>query len=247
MRQPMRRALVAILLAAPVPATAEIRSTAQCEAAIASDPRLAREDAGQWARSGGGVEARICEAAALEAMGATATAARLLSGMATSPSRAIPRDLRTILLEDSARLWLEKGAPELALESLERADQAEAGGPERLRLRAEAEAAVGDWAGATEALDALIHLAPEDADAHALRAASLRHDGRLTMALWSAQAALKLSPELPEGLFEAGAAAAELQDFPDAEANWLTLIRLHPEHPLADAARRNLAALQANG
>lgn len=243
----MRRALIAAFVVVPGLALAEIRSMTECEAAIAADPQLAREDAAEWARSGGGVEAKICEAAALEAKGATATAARLLSSVATNPSRAIPRDLRVILLEDSAGLWLEEGMPDLARESLDRADRLQPGGPDRLRLRAEAAAAMQDWAAATAALDALIEMAPGDAGAHALRAAALRHQGQLTMALWSAQAALKLSPELPEALFEAGAAAAELQDLPDAEENWLTLIRLYPDHPLSAPARRNLAALVAGG
>ncbi|MEM8571192.1 MAG: hypothetical protein AAGG56_09815 [Pseudomonadota bacterium] len=247
----MRRAFGALGFAtvAMVPglAVGEIRSVQECEAAIISDPQLAREDAGQWARSGGGVQAKICEAAALEALGATATAARLLEGVAANPGRAMPRDLRAVLFEDAARLWLEKDQPEFALAALDRADQISDAEPERLRLRARAAAAYGNWPEATEALDALIEVRPESARAHALRAASLRHEGRLTMALWSAQTALRLSPDLPEGQFEAGAAAAELQDMQEAKSHWLKLVRLYPDHPLADAARRNLAQLALQG
>ncbi|WP_424932797.1 tetratricopeptide repeat protein [Amaricoccus macauensis] len=233
-----------LLLPAPAPALADIGSTAECEAAIASDPQLAREEAGQWARSGGGVPAKICEAAALEALGATATAARLLSSVAENPSRAMPRDLRVVLFEDSAGLWLDAGQPGLALASLDRASQLSPTDPQRLRLKARVMAAAGDWAGATDALNQLIAERPRDAGAHALRAATLRHDEMHVEALWSAQAALRISPELPEGLFEAGAASVDLDDLSSARDYWLKLIKLYPDHALATPARRNLAALE---
>lgn len=243
----MRKGLTILCLIFPAPVLADIGSVAECEAAIASDPQLAREAAGQWARSGGGVPAKVCEAAALEALGAKATAARLLSSVAENPGRAMPRDLRVILFEDSAGLWLEEGQPALAIASLDRADQLAPAGPDRMRLRARAEADAGNWSGATAALDALIAARPGDAEAHALRAASLRREHQFTMALWSAQAALRISPQLPEALLEAGAAAAELEDLPGARDYWMKLIRLHPDHALASSARRNLAAIAPGG
>jgi tetratricopeptide (TPR) repeat protein len=244
MIQPMRRLLLAILLLSPLPIRAEIASTAECEAAIASDPQLAREDAGQWSRSGGGVEARICEAAALEAMGATATAARLLSEVAANPGRSMPRDLRAILFEDAARLWAEAGQPGPARQALDRAVGLAQPGPDRLLRRARVSAALADWPAATRTLDALIAADPRDAEAFALRAASLRHEGRFTLAMESVRTALHLSPDLPQGLFEAGATAAEMGSRRLAESYWLELIGLHPDDPLAPLAERNLVRLR---
>ena len=86
----MRRLFLLALLAAP-PAHGEIRSAADCTAAVAADPAAAREDAALWQRTGGGVPARLCEAAALSALGANATAARLLTNLAENPNRAISR------------------------------------------------------------------------------------------------------------------------------------------------------------
>lgn len=247
----MRRLLLALLFVSaplfPQQPKAEIASAQDCEAAIASDPQLAREDAGQWVRSGGGVEARVCEAAALEAMGAHTTAARLLSEVAANPGRSMPRGLRATLFDDAAQLWKEAGRPDLARQAIDRADELTPAGPERLIQRARIDAALDDWPGATAALDAVIAADPENAEAYALRAASLRHEGRLTSAADSAHAALEIVPHQTEGLFEAGAVAAETGATALAEGYWLRLIDLHPDDPLASLARRNLAMLREDG
>lgn len=234
-------ALLALLAAASV--RAEIRSSEECETAIAADPRMAREDAALWSRSGGGVEARVCEAAALEALGATATAAQLLTGLAENTSRAMPVELRAALFEDAGRLWLLEQQPELARQTLARADALTPAAPGRLELSARAAAAEGDWPAALGALDALVAAEPENAGAFALRAAALRRDGQLAAAADSAETALSLSPDLPAGLFEAGAAAAERGDVAGASEAWQTLILVHPEDPLTPMAQRNLQRL----
>ena len=74
-------------------------------------------------------------------------------------------------------------------------------------------------------------------------AAALRRDGQLVAAAESAETALSLSPDLPAGLFEAGAAAAERGDVAGASEAWQTLILVHPEDPLAPMAQRNLQRL----
>ncbi len=243
----MHRAALAVALAAilgPAAAAsvahAQIRSAEDCDAAILASPETAREDASLWTRLGGGTVAELCEAAALEAMGATASAARLLTELAQDRRRAHPADLRAAIYADAARLWLDAGRPDRARAALDNLDRIARATPDDLLLRARIAAAVADWPAALASLDALIAVAPGDARAHALRAAALRRSGDLGAARDAAEGALALAPTLPEALFEAAAAAAETGDVAAAETLWLELIEISPDHDLANLARRNL-------
>lgn len=238
----MHRAILIALLAAQAAEAAEIRSAAECRDAIAADPAAAREAASVWTRLGGGTEAELCEARALEAMGATGSAALLLTRLGENRRRALPLALRVAVLEDAARLWLDDGRPDLARQGLANLARISAPGPDRLMLAARAEAGMGDWEGAADTLAELLQAEPGNAAAHALRAAALRRGGDPAAAAQEAAAALALDPDLAEGLFEAAAAAAETGDAPGARTLWLRLIQTQPDHPLATPARRNLAA-----
>ncbi|MBA3324514.1 MAG: hypothetical protein H0T41_04335, partial [Rhodobacteraceae bacterium] len=146
----MQRAILvlALSLACAAPGRADIRSAEACAAAVAADPEAAREEASLWTRLGGGAEAALCEALALEAMGAAGAAALLLTRLAENPNRALAPDLRLAILEDAARLWLVAGRPDLARATLDTLDALAPAPPERLMLRARVAAAAGDWAGA---------------------------------------------------------------------------------------------------
>jgi tetratricopeptide (TPR) repeat protein len=241
-----RAGLRAILLAAlAAPAAAQIAAPEDCTAAIARDPALAREDAALWYRSGGGTPARLCEAAALEALGAYGTAAHLLTRTAENPNRAISAPLRRTLFEDAARLWLADGQPGLALETLVAAQTLGGLTRDGALTAARAHAAEEDWPAAQATLAALIADRPEDAGLRALHAAALRRGGDPEAALAEAEAALVADPALPEALFEAGAALAELGRDDAAAARWLALLAARPDHDLAPAARANLQRLGA--
>ena len=240
----MRSLLLIALLAPGVAAAAEIRSADDCAAAIAADPAAAREQAALWQRLGGGVPARLCEADALSALGAHATAAQLLTGLGENPNRAITAGLRAVILTDAAREWLAAGRPDLARAAVGQADGLSPPDPERLVLRARTEAAAADWPAARATLDAAIAAAPDDALAHALLAATLRNQGDAQAALAEAERALALDPDLPEALFETGAALAETGAPDRAAAPWLRLIALDPDSALAALATRNLQTLK---
>lgn len=220
-----------------------IVSAEQCQTEIRRDPSTAREKAALWYRLGGGVEARFCEAAALDAMGADASAARLLTALAQNPNRAMDIGLRATTYEDAARLWLGLDRPDLAREALLSANRLTEPTPERWISLARAEAGLDDWAAARSALDKALEETPDDAAAHALRAATLRHLGDTGGALSEARRALELSPDQPEALFEEAAALAVEGDTREAAQSWLRLIELHPTSDLAGAARRNLQRL----
>ena len=239
----MRRLFLIAALALPLPAGAGITSPEECTAAIAADPEAAREDAALWSRTGGGVPARLCEAAALEAMGATATAAQLLSGLAANPNRAMPAELRGIVFADAARLWLDAGKPDLAAEAITQADRLAPPDAADLKLRARIEAARDDWPAAVAALDALVAESPGDAEARALHAAALRHAGRAEAARAEADHARALDPDLPAALFEAAAARAELGETDAAVQLFGDFLAAYPDSPLAAAARSNIQIL----
>jgi tetratricopeptide (TPR) repeat protein len=234
-----------LLLILAAPASAQIASPEDCTAAIARDPAIAREDAAVWFRMGGGTPARICEAAALEAMGAVGTAAHLLTRTAENPNRAISAPLRRTLFEDAARLWLADGQPGLALRTLAAAESLGGLTREGALTAARAHAVEEDWPAAQAALAALVADRPEDAGLRALHAAALRRGGDPEAALAEAEAALSREPDRPEALFEAGAAFAELGRDDAAARQWLRLIEVHPDHDLAPAARANLQRLGA--
>lgn len=220
-----------------------LRSAEDCEAAIKADPATAREKAALWYRLGGGTEARLCEASALEAMGADATAAQLLTGVAQNPNRAMDMGLRSTVYEDAARLWLRLDRPDLARDALLSANRLTDPTAARWISLARAQAGLEDWAGARTSLDAALALDPDDAVAISLRAATLRHLGDAAAALAEARRALALAPDQPEALFEEGAALATEGDRAGAETAWLRLVRTHPESDLAGSARRNLQLL----
>ena len=235
--------LVALLPAGPLAAT-EIRTPEQCVAAVAADAAAAREAAAVWSRMGGGVPARLCEAQALAASGAHGSAARLLTGLAANPNRAMSAGLRAVILADGAGQWLEAGRPDLARTALAAADKITAPGADRQILAARAAAGEEDWPAAEAALGHALAERPDDALARALLAAALRNQGEPGAALLQAERARALDPDLPEALFEAGAALAETGETRNASRVWLELIAAHPDSPLAALARANLQRLE---
>lgn len=242
----MRPLIAAACLAALLPgaAAAAISNSDECRDALAADPARAREDASVWERNGGGVPARLCSAAALAALGAHATAAQMLTGVAENPNRAMSTGLRAQVLVDAADQWLAAGKPGLAREVLRRAETLGPPDAARLVLAARAAAAEADWPAAETALRGALATAPDDALARALLAAALRNQGDAAAALPEADRAAALAPELPEALFEQGAARAETGDTGGAADAWLTLLDKHPDSTLAGLARLNLQRLR---
>jgi tetratricopeptide (TPR) repeat protein len=155
----------------------------------------------------------------------------------------MPASVRAVIFEDAAGQWLAAGRPDLAAQAIDRADRIAEPAARRLLLRSRAAAAEADWPAAKAALDRAVAADPQDPLAHALLAAALRRLGDPEAAAAEADTALRLAPDLPEALFEAGAAAAEAGDAASARRFWLRLIAVDPDAGLADAARAGLQRL----
>lgn len=111
------RALLFLALLTAQPGWAETDVKADCAAAIAADPKAARNAAERWADLGGGVPARVCLAYAQHALGAVLNAALGLTALAEDPGVALAAGERALLLDDAAEWWLEAGQAPLARES----------------------------------------------------------------------------------------------------------------------------------
>lgn len=242
----MRRLTCAALLVAGIPgiAAAEIGNSDDCRAALVADPARAREDAAVWERTGGGVPARLCSAAALAALGAHATAAQMLTSVAENPNRAMSPGLRATVLADAASQWLAAGKPGIARDALARADRITPPDAPRHLLVARAAAAQTDWPAAETSLRAALETG-DDPLVRALLAAALRNQGQGEAALAEADRARVLSPDLPEAQFEQGAARAVTGDPEGASEAWFALIAASPDSGLAALARVNLQRLPA--
>ncbi|MEO0387075.1 MAG: hypothetical protein AAF281_06025 [Pseudomonadota bacterium] len=143
--------------------TLVLRTLAECARALDKDPAAAREAAARWRVLGDGAPARICEAYALEALGAERLAAVRLTDLAQDRGVVLSAAERGKLLEEAAALWSALGAPQIARDAL--ASAARLGAPVAGALAA-AEAQLGNWSAVLAALG------PEDA-APALRVRAL--------------------------------------------------------------------------
>ncbi len=240
----LRSIFLLFLLCGAGAASADITSAETCRSAIAENPETAREDAAFWYRTGGGVAARLCEASALEAMGATATAARILTGIAENPNRAMDAVLRATVFTDGARLWLDAGRPDLTLEALRQAETLLVPGPDTVILRARAEAALGDWPAALATIGPVIEKRPDDAGVQAFLAAALQETGKYKEARAAATRALEIDPDQPYGLLQLAEADAALGDVSAASDTLFRLIDLYPDGQLAAVARQRLQSLR---
>ena len=173
------RALVFLLLI-PLPAKAEIRTLEACAAAIEEDADGALSEAARWITLGGGAAARLCEASALQALGADRLAAMKLTELAQDPGVALSADERAVLFIDASAIWRADGQALLAKETADRAVRLTPHVPgssmtlnardARLAL-AWAQSDLGEVEQARALVTDLLRDAPDDPDALALRAA----------------------------------------------------------------------------
>ncbi|TYO89095.1 hypothetical protein [Oceanicella actignis] len=228
-------------------APARVRDYAACVALLDADPAAAREAAAEWRRFGGGAQAGICEALALSALGAQATAARLLDQLAAEEAGAAPPERLRAMRALAADLWLAARRPEQALASLAAALDLAPGDPALLAARAQARAMTQDWAGARADLDAALRAAPGAPALLVARAQARAALGDAAGALADAEAALAAAPEDAQAWLEAGRALEALGRRDAARERYLGAIARDRQGPTGAAARRALQLMEAGG
>lgn len=237
----MRAAIALIFVFSLIPLTAaaqDVRSYEDCLALVETAPERAREEAARWERFGGGDAALHCEAMALNAMGATESAADKLDELARRGS--LPDDARAVVLGQAAELWRVAGRLDAANVSIGQAITLAPRDASLLEVRALLAAADEDWNAALIDLNSALSIQPGHAQRLALRAAARRRLGDLAEAKADAEAAIKADPKLAAGWFELGAAQAELGDMDAAQEIWLEAIRLDPDGATGGMARMSL-------
>ena len=220
------------------------QDSARCQQAVAADPVAGRELARDWAARGGGVPAAVCEALALEAQGAAATAAQRLENAAeTAPEASLPSPARAALYEVAAGFRLRALQPEQALEAADAGLALEGAGPILARLRAEALAALSRPDEALAALDQALAAAPRDLPGLILRARLRLETNQPEGAAADAGRALALQEGAPDLWLLLGQAQARAGQRAQARESLLRAVALDREGRTGDRARRALQTL----
>lgn len=228
-------------------AAAEIDHAVQYQACIAlakSEPEQAFESALAWRDLGGGEAAEHCVAVALIGLNQFADGAARLENLARRTKR--EAGIRAGLLGQAAQAWLLNENPTRAEGSLTAALKLVPDQPELLIDRAQARAALNDFAGALEDLDRSITIHGGSADAFAFRAAAHRLLDQGEAAMADAEAALSLELNHPEALLERGILRRLSGNDRGAREDWLMVLSVAPEAPAATAARANLEKMDVN-
>ncbi len=240
-------AALLVLIVLATPASGQVRDPEACQALAASDPGTAVEAAREWSRFGGDVPAGVCEALALEAMGALGTAGRRLEELARSAPEADLADAdRAALLEIAAGFHLRSGMPGAALAAAEAGLALPGASPLLNRLKGQALTELGEPQQALVALNAALAERPDDVTGLKLRARLRREAEAAQGALADAAEAVRLAPEDPGSWFEKGAAEAALGRNAEARESLLTAISLDREGLVGNAARVELQRMETD-
>ena len=211
------------------------------------DPMQAFESAQIWQGQGGGYPARHCEAVALLGLGHFEDAAIRLQALAADLPADAPHAQRAELLAQAGQAWMQADQTEAAEKAQTAAldllaDQPRAAVEIRID-RAMLRALGGRYGPAVEDLQAALAVAPDNVTALTMRASGLRRLGRTAEALADLDHALRLDSANPEALLERGILKHQAGDLAGARADWLRLIQQFEGTPAADAAQRNLEAM----
>lgn len=196
-----------------------------------------------WQKKSGDTGAQHCAATALVGLGKFAEAADTLESLAWSLPSNMPDSVRAEILAQAGQAWLDAGKRDKSLALLSTAADLAPADPDIRINRAVTLATLGRYQDAIIDLSAALIADRESVDALVLRASAYRKTGRPAPALADVERALAIAPGHAEGLLERGLLRQLSGDITGARADWLTLVKLHPNRPATDAARRHLESL----
>ena len=213
-----------------------------CLQLAAQNPPAAFAAAQKWVQEKGGSPAEHCAAVALVGMKRYAEAAAKLDLLAKAPD---VRPMRADLFDQAGNAWLLAGKGREATASFQAALTLRGNDPDLYADLARAGALQKDWHAAEADMNAALAIAPKRADLLLLRAGA-RHALRETgLARADVDAALAQKPNDPGALVERGSIAADNGDLLAARMDFQAALKYGAKDQVAEAARRNLAALDA--
>jgi tetratricopeptide (TPR) repeat protein len=235
----------ALLIAATSAAAAEPPDPVRYESCMnlaRSDPQKGLEAGIAWRKSGGGAVADHCVATALVARGDAAEGAKLLEELAAEEDNPATR---AKLFGQAGRAWLADGDNRRAWGALDDGLRLDPQSTDMLIDRAIANAGLGLTFEAIDDLDRALDLAPGRADALVLRGTAWRRMNSLDLAEDDIGRALAIAPQNVDALLERGNLRRLRGKAAEARADFLAVMRLDPNGPAGEAARRSVEAMDS--
>lgn len=228
--------------AAPAPGTADRQRYESCLNLANLNPAAALGTAIKWVSERGGPPAQHCQAVALVGLKRYAEAAEKLDALGHAPGMGA---LRPELFDQAGNAWILQGEIDKAVASFQAALTLSAGDADLYADLARAQAMQADWPEVESDLNAALSIAPRRADLLLLRASARHAQNHIADARADVDSALKLSPKNADGMVERGSLKRDSGDLPGARQDFQAALALDPGTQTQDAARRNLAALDA--
>jgi tetratricopeptide (TPR) repeat protein len=202
-------------------------------------PDQAVESAVAWEKQGGGDPARHCKAIGLINMGQVEDGALELERIA----QAMPQEkvkIAAALFAQAAQAWIRAGKPQLALHDQNEGLKLQPKDVDLLIDRATTYGNAGMYFESLEDLNAAAELDKTRPEIYAFRAAAYRHLQNAAMAMDNVEQALKLEPDFALALLERGKLKQQQGDVAGARQDWLKVVRLVPNTPVADEAQHGI-------
>ena len=244
---------LALLMAVP-PASAAEKKPAQkpptqkelyekCLSLANLDPAAALSMADGWAHDNkGGAPAVHCTAMALTGLKRYDEAGAKLDALARAPGSGA---LRSQMFDQAGNAWMLAGQADKAVASFSAALALSGGDTDLYADLARAQALQSNWGEADSDLSAALALSPRRADLLILRSSARLALGSRRAAAADADAAIKLAPASAEAMMQRGVVRRDSGDLKGARADFDAALKRDPRGDTGDAARRNLAALDA--
>ena len=213
-----------------------------CLKLAGQNPAAALGVANKWANDRGGPPSQHCTAVALVGLKRYSEGAAKLDELGRAPGMAA---LRPSLFDQAGNAWMLAGETAKAIVSFQSALALTASDADIYGDLARAQAMQADWPAVESDLNAALAIAPNRPDLLVLRASARHAQNHIADARADVEAALALSSRDGEALVERGALKRDSGDLKGARADFQAALETGPSAETADAARRNIAALDA--
>ena len=206
------------------------------------DPAAALAMADGWTQAKGGAPASHCTALALTGLKRYDEAGAKLDALARAPNTGA---LRSQMFDQAGNAWMLAGQADKAVASFSAALALSGGDADLYADLARAQALQSNWSEADSDLSAALALAPRRADLLILRSSARLAMGSRRAAAADADAAIKLAPASAEAVMQRGVVKRDSGDLKGARDDFQAALGRDPRGDTGNAARRNLAALDA--